>query len=41
MSSEVDELQAFIEAFYKSLTLDLKSVTFFYDDYMLHQYVSQ
>ena len=33
VSGEVAELQALIEALNKALTLNLKSVTFFYDDY--------
>ena len=33
VSGEVVELQALIEALNKALTLDLKSVTFFCDDY--------
>ena len=41
VSGEVAELQALIEALNKALNLDLKSVTFFCDDYMLYQYVSQ
>nr|POF09911.1 putative e3 ubiquitin-protein ligase rbra [Quercus suber] len=40
VSSEVAELQALIEALNKALNLDLKSVTFFCDDYMLYQYVT-
>ena len=42
VSSEVAKLHALIEALNKALPLDLKSVTFFCDDYMLYQqYVSQ
>ena len=33
VSGEVVELQALIEALNKALTLDLKSITFFRDDY--------
>ena len=33
VSGEVVELQALIEALNKALTLDLKSITFFCDDY--------
>ena len=33
VSGEVAELQALIEALNKALTLDLKNVTFFYDNY--------
>lgn len=33
VSGEVAELRALIEAFDKAITLDLKSVTFFFDNY--------
>ena len=42
VSSEVAKLHALIKALNKALPLDLKSVTFLCDDYMLYQqYVSQ
>lgn len=40
LSNEAAELEAIIEGLNKALTLDLKSVTFYCDDYMLYQYVS-
>ncbi|CAL8999446.1 unnamed protein product [Prunus brigantina] len=40
LSNEAAELEAIIEGLNKALTLDLKSVTFYCDDYMLYQYVT-
>jgi hypothetical protein len=40
LTIKVAQLEALIEALNKALTLDLKRLTFFCDDYMLYQYVS-
>lgn len=40
VTSEVAELEALTEGLEKALSLDLKRLTFFCDDYMLYQYVS-
>ena len=40
LTIEVAQLEALIEALNKALTLGLKRLTFFCDDYMLYQYVS-
>jgi hypothetical protein len=40
LSNEATELEALIEGLNTALTLELKNVTFFCDDYMLYQYVS-
>ncbi|KAI5322223.1 hypothetical protein L3X38_031295 [Prunus dulcis] len=38
LSNEASELEAIVEGLNKALTMDLKSVTFYCDDYMLYQY---
>ncbi|KAM1999251.1 hypothetical protein ACFX16_006707 [Malus domestica] len=40
LSIEAPELEAIVEGLDKALALDLKAVTFFCDDYMIYQYVT-
>lgn len=41
VTNEVAELEALIEGLNKALSLNLKRLTFFCDDYLIYQYVSQ
>jgi len=41
VTNEVAELEALIEGLNKALSLNLKRLTFFCDDYVIYQYVSQ